>query len=360
MPGFRRIERIREVLARKNVDALLVFDEKNIRYFTGCPWGFRLLIPLDGECTLFVHAVNYEAAREMAENVKVDLIRVGEKADEKIFEEIKRHGFKSMGFDRASASDYIKIKSNLKDLNIEHLENDVWSLRKVKDDDELALISRAAELTRRGMMKAIEVVKPRLKEWEVAAEIEYEMRRLGSSGVAFDTIVCSGPESAFPHGGLGGREIKEGDLVVIDVGAKYNGYCADMTRTLVAGKASEKQMKLYEIVKEAQRLAIRRLKAGVKAREVDETARRYIGEKGYGEYFVHGLGHGLGLDVHEPPAIGPASEEILLHGNVVTIEPGIYIPKFGGIRIEDTVLVLEEKAENMTALGVDEDTIVLH
>jgi len=358
LPSFRRIERIREKLARKNVDALLVFNEKNIYYFTGFPWGFRLLIPLDGECTLFVHAVNYEAAKEMVKDLKIDLIRVGEKADEKIFVEVGRYGFKSIGFDRASASDYIKIRSVLKGLSVENMEDDVWSLRKVKDDDELALIRRAAELTGRGMMKAIEIIRPGLKEWEAAAEIEYEMRRLGSSGVAFDTIVCSGPESAFPHGGLGEREIRDGDLVVIDVGAKYRGYCADMTRTLIAGKPSEKQRRLYEVVKEAQRLAVSQVKAGVKAREVDEAARRYIREMGYGEYFVHSLGHGLGLDVHEPPTIGPISEETLFYGNVITIEPGIYIPKFGGIRIEDTVLVLGEKAERLTRLSVNEEALV--
>ncbi|MCX8171078.1 MAG: Xaa-Pro peptidase family protein [Candidatus Bathyarchaeota archaeon] len=355
MPGFKRIEKIREILIRRNIDALLIFDEKNIYYFTGFPWGFRLLIPLDGECVLFVHAVNYEAAKEMAENVRIDLIRVGERADEKVLREIGGYRFKSIGFDRASASEYIKIKDRLKDTIFKHLEDDIWSLRKVKDSDELALISRAAELTKRGMMKAIEVARPGLKGWEVAAEIEYEMRRLGSSGVAFDTIVCSGPESAFPHGGLGEREIRWGDFIVIDVGAKYRGYCADMTRTLVAGKPSEKQERLYEVVREAQRLAINQVRAGVKAKDVDGAARKYIGEKGYGEYFVHGLGHGLGLDIHEPPAISPTGEEELCYGNVITIEPGIYIPKFGGIRIEDTILVLEEKAEKLTYLDLDEN-----
>lgn len=348
MLSSSRIRKMKDVLVEKNVDAILISDEKNIYYFTEFPWGFRLLIPAFGESILFVHSVNYEAAKEIAKNVRVDLIRMDEKADAKIMSEISKIGFKSLGFDRISATEYQRIKDNLKDLRLEVLDDAIWSLRKIKDDGEITLIRRAAELTSRGMKKALEIVRPGLREWEVAAEIEYEMRRLGSGGVAFDTIVCSGPESAFPHGGLGEREIKDGDIVIVDVGAKYRGYCADMTRTLIAGRASEKQKKLYKIVVEAQRLAINRIRAGVRAKEVDEVARKYIVESGYGEYFVHSLGHGVGLNVHEPPALGPMSEEILQTGNVITVEPGIYVPGFGGVRIEDTVLVLEDKAERLT------------
>jgi len=348
LSSSNRIEKMKNILVKKDVDAILVSDEKNIYYFTEFPWGFRLLIPASGESILFVHSVNYEAAKEIAKNVRIDLIRINEKADVKIVSEISKLGFKSLGFDRISATEYLRIKDSLKDLRLEALDDAIWSLRKIKDEGEVALIKRAAELTSQGMKKALEIVRPGLREWEVAAEIEYEMRRLGSSGVAFDTIVCSGPESAFPHGGLGEREIKDGDIVIVDVGAKYRGYCADMTRTLIAGRMSEKQKNLCEIVAEAQRLAIDRIRAGVRAKEVDEVARKYIVENGYGEYFVHSLGHGIGLNVHEPPALGPMSEEILQTGNVVTVEPGIYIPRFGGVRIEDTLLVLEDKAERLT------------
>lgn len=360
MPAYNRIMRIRDILAQKGVDALLVSDEKNIYYFTGFPWGFRLLIPLDRECILFVHSVNYEAAKYATRDIaglKIELIRVGEKGSQRVLDVIGGGGFKTIGFDRISATEYIRIRDSLGSLRLECLEEAIWSLRKVKDESELTLIRKAAELTGRGMMKAFEVIRPGLMDWEVAAEIEYEMRRLGSNGVAFDTIVCSGPESAFPHGGFGERKIEEGDLVVVDVGAKYHGYCADMTRTFVAGKPSETQRELYEIVREAQRLAIERVRSGVKAKDVDKVARKYIADKGYDEYFVHSLGHGVGLDIHEPPTIGPINEETLSSGNVITIEPGIYIPGFGGIRIEDTILVLEDKAIKLTELSVGEDLI---
>lgn len=350
MSSANRIKKIKEILAQKNIDALLISNEKNIYYFTEFSGGYRLLIPVDGESTLFVHAVNYEAANEMAKNVRINLIKIGERADTKILSEIANHGFKSVGFDRLSAHEYVKITNNMKDLKLEYLEDSIWSLRKIKDEEEVALIHKAAEITSRGMKKALEIIKPGLKEWEIAAEVEYEMRKAGSSGVAFDTIVCSGPESSFPHGGLGEREIKYGDLVVIDIGAKYRGYCADMTRTVVAGNPSERQKHLLETLSEAQSLAISRLKDSVKAKDIDEVARKYIAERGYGEYFVHSLGHGVGLDIHEPPMISPVSEEVLSQWNIVTIEPGIYIPKFGGARIEDTILVLKENAVKLTML----------
>ncbi len=343
-----RIKKLRNILAQKEVDAFLATNEKNMYYFTGYSLGFRLLIPIDGECILLVPSVNYEAAKKEVRNARIEPIKMGEKADAKLVNEILRHGIKSLGFDEMKVTEYLKIKDRLKDLELKPLKDTLWALRKVKDESELTLIRRAAEITSRGMKKAFEIVKPGLREREVTAEIEYEMRKLGSGGVAFDTIVCSGPESAFPHGGLGEREIREGDFVVIDVGARYRGYCADMTRTLIIGASSEKQFHIYETVKEAQRLAISRIKAGVKAREVDEAARKYIAKRGYGEYFVHNLGHGVGLDIHEPPTLGPSSDENLSSGNVVTVEPGIYIPGFGGVRIEDTVLVLEDKAVKLT------------
>lgn len=331
-------------------NAILVNDEKNIYYLTNFSWGARLLVTVEGESVLFVYSVNYENAKRLAENVTVELVRSGEKVEEKVFNEILKRGFKSIGFDRMDATEYQKMKNSLKEVKVESLEDVIWSLRKVKDENELAFIRRAAELTSRGMERALEVIRPGMREWEVAAEAEYEMRRLGSSGVAFDTIVCSGPETAYPHGGLGEREIRDGDLVVIDIGAKHHGYCADMTRTVIVGEGTRIQKHIHETVINAQKIAINHIRAGVKAKDVDDAARKFIAENGYGEYFVHNLGHGIGLNVHEPPTLGPSSEDLLLAGNVVTVEPGIYIPGFGGARVEDTLLVCEEKSIKLTGI----------
>jgi len=218
----------------------------------------------------------------------------------------------------------------------------------VKDETELKYMRKAAELTSEGMKTALETIKPGLREYEVAAEVEYTMRRRGSGGVAFDTIVASGLRSAFPHGGCTDRTIRRGDLVVVDIGAKHQHYRADLTRTVTVGKPSSRQVKIHKVVREAQNRAFQSVKAGVKACDVDAVARRLIEEEGYGEYFVHGLGHGVGLDIHEPPALNPETKDRLKVGNVVTVEPGIYIIDFGGIRIEDTVLVGKGGAERLT------------
>jgi Xaa-Pro dipeptidase len=221
-------------------------------------------------------------------------------------------------------------------------------LRKVKEKNEIQLLRRAAELTSEGMRVAREAVAAGAKEYQVAAEIEYAMRKRGSSGTAFETIVASGVYSAYPHGGCSDKEIREGDLVVVDVGATYKFYRSDMTRTFVAGKPSEKQKNLYEVVRTGQVKAFEIVKPNVKAKDIDAAARKVIADAGYGEYFVHSLGHGVGLEVHEAPTLSPDSKDILAAGNVMTVEPGIYLVGYGGIRIEDTVLVQRKDAEKLT------------
>jgi Xaa-Pro dipeptidase len=221
-------------------------------------------------------------------------------------------------------------------------------LRKVKDEEEIEFMRKAAEATSEGMRVAPETLTAGIREYEVAAEIEYAMRKHGCGGTAFETIVASGVSSAFPHGGCSDKKIMEGDLVVVDVGATYKSYHSDMTRTFVAGKPSEKQENIYQIVKSAQDKAFEAVKPNAKASDVDFAARKAIVDAGYGDAFVHSLGHGVGLDIHEPPTLSPDSKDVLSVGNVVTVEPGVYLVGYGGIRIEDTVLVHENGGEKLT------------
>lgn len=347
-----RMERLLSLMESKGIDGFLIVDPKNMYYFTGFSGGSMLLVPRDAESTLFVYGVNYEAAKVKTRGARVELVKTGEKLIDKVVERLKVTGARSLGFDSLKASTYLKLKESMGEAELRDSGDLVWDLRKVKDPSELSLMRRAAELTSQGMRRAAEVVEAGLTERMVAAEVEYEMRKTGSDGVAFDTIVSSGPNSAFPHGGCGDRVIRKGDLVVIDIGAKYGDYCSDLTRTFIIGDPSPKQRRIYEAVRKAQELGVGAARARVKAREVDRAARDYISKAGYGEYFVHSLGHGVGLDVHEPPALSPRSKEALAEGNVVTIEPGIYIPGFGGVRIEDTVLILAEGAEKLTEAPV--------
>jgi Xaa-Pro aminopeptidase len=334
---------------KKNFDGFLIFNEANLLYFTGFQGAASLLIPKKGESTIYVYGVNYEQAKAEGKGCKVELVKRNENWLRKIATQVEAFKMKKIAVDTLSFENFRNLAKILRgEAELKIQGNLVWELRKVKDEEELELMRKAGELTSDGMKTAYEVIKPRIKEYEAAAEIEYAMRRKGSWGTAFDTIVVSGARSAFPHGGCTDREIREGDLVVVDIGAVYQFYRSDMTRTLVAGKSSEKQRKIYETVKLAQEKAFQAIKPKAKAKEIDAIARKVIVDAGYGKYFVHGLGHGVGLEVHEPPTLGSESKDKLAVGNVVTNEPGIYIVGFGGVRIEDTVLVQAHKAEKLT------------
>jgi len=339
---------LKSSFGKKRIDGFIVAGEVNIFYFTNALGATRLLVPAEGENILLVHGVNYEEAKETAKECRVDLVKRGEDADKKVAELIKKLKLKHVGFDVLDSSVYLKLKGALKDARLKAMSQLVWELRKVKDETELNRMRRAAEITNKGMERAIEVIKPGTREYEVAAEIEYTMRKLGSQGVAFETIVASGPRSAFPHGRCTDKKIKTGEFIVVDIGAKYQHYQADLTRTFILGKPSPKQRNIYETVLEAQQKAFESLREGIKCKDADAIARKVIKQAGFGKYFVHSLGHGIGLEVHELPALTPESKDRLKAGNVVTVEPGIYIVSLGGVRIEDTVLIHEKKAEKLT------------
>ena len=318
-------------------------------YLTGFSGASALLIPKNGESVVYVYGVNYEHAKAELCEPRVELVERGEKLMDKIAKQIKTFKTEKLAVDALNIESWRDLARFLGGEKM--LATDcsfIRDLRKVKDAEEIELMRKAAELTSEGMRVAYETVASGIREYEVAAEIEYAMRKQGSYGTAFETIVASGLCSAFPHGGCSDRKIREGDLVVVDVGATYKSYRSDMTRTLVAGNPSEKQEKIYQTVKTAQDKAFEALKPNVKAKEVDGVARKIIGDAGYGECFVHGLGHGVGLEVHELPTLSPESTDTLEAGNVVTVEPGIYLVGYGGVRIEDTVLVQRNGAEKLT------------
>ncbi|MEM3797726.1 MAG: Xaa-Pro peptidase family protein [Candidatus Bathyarchaeia archaeon] len=333
----------------KGFDGFLITHDANMLYFAGFPGASCLLFSKDKKDVLYVYGVNYEQAKAEGKGFHVELVKRDENLMAKVAAQVKDNAIKKLAFDTLTIENYRILARGLRGkAKLKPQGKLIWELREVKDAEELELMRKAAELTCAGMKAAYEAIRPGVREYEVAAEIEYAMRRKGSWGTAFDTIVASGERSAFPHGGCTDKIIQEGDIVVVDIGASYRYYRSDMTRTFVAGKPSEKQKKIYEIVKTAQQMAVQNVKAGAKARDIDSTARIIIEKAGYGEKFVHGLGHGIGLEVHEPPTLNPESKDKLKVGNVVTIEPAVYIAGFGGIRIEDTVLVNEYGAEKLT------------
>jgi Xaa-Pro aminopeptidase len=343
-----RVQILRKSFEKSKIDGYLISDEVSILYFTGFFGGYRLLVPVNGEAVLYVYSVNYEAAKDIAKNCAVELLQRGEDADKRLASKARKLKLRNIGFDSLEFSEHSKLQKTLRGIKLTGASQMVWNLRKVKDASELTCIRRAAELTDVAARTAAEALKPGIREYELAAKVEYAMRTRGSEGTAFDTIVASGPRSAFCHGGCTTRRIHRGELIQFDVGARYCHYAADLTRTFLIGKPTPKQRRIYEIVQEAQETAFREIRDGVKARHIDATARKFIEKKGFGENFPHGLGHGLGLVVHEQPTLNTSSKDILATGNVVTDEPGIYIVGFGGIRIEDTVVVKKDGAERLT------------
>lgn len=335
---------------KKEFDGFTVFNWANMLYLAGLPGAAAMLIPRDGESTIYVYDVNYEQAKAESKGFNVELVKRDESLLAKLMESTKRCKIKKLAVDTLGVEAWhALVKEAGSKMTLKVNRKLMWELRKVKTAEEIALMRKAGELTVEGVKAAYEVLAPGMKEYEVAAEVEYTMRKRGSYGTAFETIVASGVCSAFPHGGCGDRVICEGDLVVVDVGATYKFYRSDMTRTLVAGKPSEKQLRLYGIVQAAHEKGFEATRANVKGRDVDGAARKIIAEAGYGECFVHGLGHGVGLEMHEPPTLNPTSKDVLAVGNVVTDEPGIYVVGYGGVRVEDTVLVQEKRAEKLTS-----------
>jgi Xaa-Pro aminopeptidase len=347
---MKRTEALKKVAFEKgNVDGFIVFNGANLTWLTGFSGASALLIPKNGESRVYVYGVYYAHAKAELSGFTVELVKHGENLMEKIAKQAKTSNIGKLAVDSLNVESWRTLTKALGSEKTLEVDNSfIRELRKVKDQAEIKLMRKAAELTSEGMRVAYETVAPDVREYEVAAEIEYAMRKLGSSGTAFETIVASGPCSAYPHGGCSDKKIREGDLVIVDIGATYTCYRSDMTRTLVAGKPMEKQKKIHDIVKTAQETAFKALKPNVKAKDVDTVARKIIANVGYGEYFVHSLGHGVGLEVHEPPILSPSSKDVLAAGNVVTIEPGIYLVGYGGVRIEDTVVVQKKDAERLT------------
>ncbi|AIF69007.1 peptidase M24 [Palaeococcus pacificus DY20341] len=338
-----RIEKVQAYLSENEIDAALITRNENLFYFTGSSpvlGGYLIITP--DESTFFVPELEHEQAKEES-SVPVEKFK---KLDE-LYEHFKR--FKVLGVEGSmslSFSNQLKEKAEIKDLKI--IDELIKESRIVKTPQEIEVIEAACKIADMAMMVALEEISEGKTEREIAAKMEYIMKTHGAEKPAFDTIIASGWRSALPHGVASDKRIEKGELVVIDEGALYGHYHSDITRTIVVGSPNEKQKEIYEIVLEAQKAAVEAAKPGMTAKELDSVARDIIKEYGYGDYFIHSLGHGVGLAIHEWPRVSQADETELKEGMVITIEPGIYIPKLGGVRIEDTVVITKNGARRLT------------
>ena len=335
----------------KEIEGFLVTNLKNLYYLTG----------FDGEgSALITNRNNYlltdsrytEQAEKESSNFKIITDDPKKKnarvlAMKKIIErnKINKIAFESIDLNYA---DFIKYSDSFQSVEFLPTKNIVEQIRMLKDKEEIIKMKKAAQITTESLKEVFEIMEPGVRELEIASELAYTMRKKGAQKEAFETIVVSGERSSLPHGKPSEKKINEGELIIIDVGANYHSYNSDITRTIIIGRENKKQKKIFSIVSDAQKASLEFLKPGVKCKEVDFVARDIIAKKGYGKYFGHGLGHGVGLDIHEIPRVSSNDDTILLPGMVVTIEPGIYLPEVGGVRIEDSVLITEEGYEILT------------
>ncbi len=344
----RRLRALRTAMRRRGLSALAVTDMKNVRYLTGFTGSAGACL-VSTRSAVFITDFRYraQAAKEAAPEY-----RRAEHSSliEGLAREMRRIRADALAFeeDRLTYGAFRRMRKLAKGVRLKPTSGLAAGLRLRKDAGEIQKLRRGAGINAEALGDAVNAIRPGRAESEIALDLEAAMRKWGASGPAFDTIVASGPRSALPHGVASSRKVKKGDLVTIDFGAVVSGYHADTTRVFSLGKPSPKGEKIYHIVLEAQMAAVEAVRPGVSCGHVDKAARDVIKRRGYGDAFGHGTGHGLGLDIHEAPRLGPGVKEELKPGMVVTVEPGIYLPGWGGVRIEDMVLVTERGRQVLT------------
>lgn len=349
------LERARAYLGGASVEAILIARPENRRYVTGFTGSAGLVLVTQRAALLAVDFRYYEQAAAQAPAFR--MIRGGPDPAAALAEALKsasgesgrpptRIGFESEFLPYAQVE---RLRERLAPAELVPLP-DVDRIRWIKDGTEIAAVARAAEIADAGFERLLEVLRPGLTEREAALELEIAIRRAGGERLAFDTVLASGPRGALPHGRATDRIMQRGDFVTVDWGAVYDGYVSDCTRTVVLGGADARQREVYEAVLAAQLRALEAVRAGVACRDVDAAGRAVIAAAGFAEAFGHAMGHGIGLDVHEGPSVSPRSDAILEPGMIVTIEPGIYLPGWGGVRIEDAVVVTDGPARILGSL----------
>lgn len=350
-----RLSRIREWMNDTNVSVVLVTSPPNVFYLTGFDCNpherfMALCLQANGDSTLFVPSLEKEAAQRSG---FAHIVTVSDTEDpmDKLRGVVGDGPFTSFAIEKqhltvARYEQFLTVFGDAKSVAAEDL---LQEMRVRKDAAELAIMKQAAEIADRAVETGIRAIELGKTESELVTVIESKMKELGADGPSFTTIVLSGPNSALPHGTPGNRTIQAGDFVLFDLGALYKGYCSDITRTVIVGEPSDEQVAIYETVLAANLAGIAVTKPGLPAQVVDRAARETITQLGYGEYFTHRVGHGLGIEIHEFPSVHGENNVPLVPGMTFTIEPGVYVPSIGGVRIEDDVVVTEHGVEVLTS-----------
>ena len=345
---LKRMERVRKVIEEEELDALLITGEANRIYLSGFDGSFGfVLLDKEGRGMLLTDFRYQEQAERQAP--QMEIINYQGEFGENVSQVSEREGWTRLGLEEEHLS-YARFRDLRSKFEGElvPVKKKIESLRAVKEAAELENLKKSAALLDGAFQHLCGLLKPGVTETEVALELEYYLRKQESQGPAFRFIVASGERGAMPHGVASSKIIQEGETVTVDFGVYASGYASDITRNFALGEPDERIRDIHQLVLQAQQAALEGIKAGITGREADAKAREIIEANGYGKYFGHGLGHGVGLEPHELPTLSPRFEEPLEPGAVVTVEPGIYLPGVGGIRIEDMVIVNEEGVERLT------------
>ncbi|WP_424766178.1 M24 family metallopeptidase [Paenibacillus sp. sgz302251] len=352
MPN-ERVKRLRHLLEEQSFEALLIGSEHNRRYISGFTGSSGMvLITLTHSYLLTDFRYRTQAPQQAA---GFQIIEHGSSPLENVRELMEQHKLSRLAFEQEHVvySEFTAWTKALPSIKLEPSSGLVEKLRIIKDATELQIMQEAADLADRTFEHILKLIRTGVRETDIALEMEVYMRSHGATSSSFDTIVASGERAALPHGVASDRVIGINEFVKLDFGAYYNGYCSDLTRTVVVGKPSEKHVEIYNIVLEAQLHALEHIKPGMSGREADALTRDIITKYGYGDQFGHGTGHGLGMEIHEAPRLSKLSETILTPGMTVTVEPGIYVPGFGGVRIEDDIVITETGIKILTSSPKD-------
>jgi Xaa-Pro aminopeptidase len=342
-----KLEKLKSSFEKLDIDGLLITSNYNRRYISNFTGSAGVVLVGKGR-SLFITDFRYvEQATKQCQGFEI--VQHSGTLVEEVATQAKKLGIKKLGFeqDHLTFSAYSTYERAV-EANLVPVSGVVEKLRLIKTTSEIKILKEAADIADAAFKHILDFIQPGKTELEVSNELEFFMRNAGATSSSFDIIVASGYRSALPHGVASNKLIESGDFITLDFGAYYQGFVSDITRTVAVGEPNAKLKEIYDIVLEAQLRGMAGIKPGMSGRAADALTRDYITEKGYGEYFGHSTGHGIGLEVHEGPALSSKSEIILEPGMIVTVEPGIYIPQLGGVRIEDDTLITETGNETLT------------
>ena len=345
---MKHLKQIAARLDEYGIDAMLVSSEPGERYAVGFK-GEGYVVVAKNECRYFTDSRYIEAAEKQVTGISVTMTDRAKNYRILIQKAIDDLGIEKLGFEDGymTVAQYRQLADAFT-CELVPAQGLLGALRTAKDEEEIALIRTAEHIGDAAFRQVLELVRPGVTERELAFELELAMRRAGASGLSFETIVASGVRSAMPHGVASNKKIERGDLVVFDFGCVYEGYCSDMTRTIGVGTLSDAQKDLYALVLKAQQSALAAARAGVVGEKMQDLVQAVFDKAGFGSYFGHGLGHSVGLEIHEEPRFSRNVKDSLPAGTVISVEPGLYVPGIGGVRIEDLVVLREGGCENLT------------